>query len=51
MRNAHAIGEANQAQGDGVLQKNSQMRWQRLDVEIAAMCLEAMFSLPGEGEA
>ena len=31
--------------------KKTQMRWWRQDVEIAARCLEAMFSLPGEEEA
>ena len=51
MWNAYAIEEAHQAQGDSALQKNAQMRWWRLDVEIAARCLEAMFSLPGEEEA
>ena len=31
--------------------KNTQMRWRRLDVEITARCLEATFSLTGEEEA
>ena len=31
--------------------KNTQMRWRRRDVAIAARCTEAKFSLTGEEEA